>query len=121
MAVLSLGQAVSEKDPGAPWSFPGTLHPQPQAAWSPPPTWSLALRVPEELVEVPVLHVLKDHDERVVLHADAIELDDVLVLEVGEQLSLAVEVLAGVVTGILQRLGTRGREGRKATYLTLRA
>lgn len=65
--------------------------------------------VPEELVEVPVLHVLKDHDEWVTLHADAIELDDVFVLEVGQQLSLAVEVLACVVAGILQRLGTRGR------------
>lgn len=74
--------------------------------------------LPEELVEVPVLHVLKDHDERVALHADTIELDDVLVLEVGQQLRLTVEVLARIVTGVLQRLGTGvGREGRKSIHL----
>lgn len=61
--------------------------------------------VPEELVEVPVLHVLKDHDEWVSLHADTVELDNVLVLEVGQQLGLSVEVLARIVAGVLQRLG----------------
>lgn len=58
-----------------------------------------------------MLHVLEDHDERVALHADAVELDDVLVLEVGQQLGLAVEVLASVVAGILQRL-RGGAEGQ---------
>lgn len=70
-------------------------------------------RLPEELVEVPVLHVLEDHDERVALHADTVELDNVLVLEVGQQLRLAMEVLACVVAGVLQRLGTTGTQGRK--------
>lgn len=52
-----------------------------------------------------MLHVLEDHDEGVALHADAIELDDVLMLEVGQELGLAVEVLARIVTSILQGLG----------------
>ena len=74
---------------------------------------------PEELVQVSVLHVLEDHYEWVALHADAIELDNVLVLEVGQQLGLAVEVLACIVAGILQRLRARGRE-EKPTQLRLR-
>lgn len=52
-----------------------------------------------------MLHVLEDHDEGVALHTDAIELDDVLMLEVGQELGLAVEVFACIVTGILQGLG----------------
>lgn len=48
-----------------------------------------------------MLHVLKDHDEWVAFHTDAIELDNVFVLEIGQQLSLAVEVLACIVAGIL--------------------
>lgn len=60
--------------------------------------------VPEELVEVPMLHVLEDHDERVALHADTVELDNVFMLEVGQQLGLSVEVLARIVAGVLQRL-----------------
>lgn len=68
-------------------------------------------RVPEELVEVPVLHVLEDHDEGVPVAAHAVELDDVLVLEVGQQLGLAVEVFASVVAGVLQRL-RGGAEGQ---------
>lgn len=67
-----------------------------------------------------MLHVLEDHDERVALHADTVELDNVLVLEVGQQLGLSVEVLARIVAGVLQRLGVRGREGRKPTYLKWR-
>lgn len=63
------------------------------------------LTVPKELVEVSMLHILKDHDEWVALHTDAIELDNVLMLEIGQQLSFTVKVLAGIVTGILQRLG----------------
>ena len=60
-----------------------------------------------------MLHVPKDHDERVALHTDTVELDNVLVLEVGQQLCLTVEVLAGVVTGVLQRLRMRGRQRKK--------
>lgn len=66
-----------------------------------------------------MLHVLEDHYEWVALHTDAIELDNVLVLEVGQQLGLAVEVLACIVAGILQRLRTGGRE-EKSTQLRLR-
>lgn len=51
-----------------------------------------------------MLHILKDHDEWVALHTDTIELDNVLMLEIGQQLSFTVKVLAGIVTGILQRL-----------------
>lgn len=36
--------------------------------------------VPEETVEVPVAHVLKDHEQRATLGADSKEAHDVLVL-----------------------------------------
>ena len=94
-----------------PLVIPGNFCPHPQLIWSLPPTWLPASPVPEEFVEVPVLHVLEDHYEWVALHADAIELDNVLMLEVGQQLGLAVEVLACIVAGILQRLRT-GAEKR---------
>ena len=58
------------------------------------------MRVPEELVEVPVLHVLKHHDERVPVNTHAVEMDDVLVLQVGQQLRLALEVLPRRQTGL---------------------
>lgn len=60
-----------------------------------------------------MLHVLKDHDEWVAFHTDTIELDNVLMLKVGQQLGFTVKVLAGIVTGILQRLlkGGHQREG----------
>lgn len=64
-----------------------------------------------------MLHVLEDHDERVTLHADAVELDNVFMLEVGQQLGLTVEVLACIVTSVFQCLGMRDREGRKPAYL----
>lgn len=67
---------------------------------------------PEELVQVPVLHVLKDHDERVALHAHAVEGDDVLVLQVGEKLRLPVEVRPAALVGFLQGLG-RGGQGHR--------
>lgn len=60
--------------------------------------------LPEEFVKISVLHILKDHDEWITLNTDTVELDDVLVLQVGQQLCLAVEVLASIVTGILQCL-----------------
>lgn len=68
---------------------------------------------PEEAVEVAVLHVLEDHDERVAVTTHAIKLDDVLVLQVGEQLCLPLEILAGCQGGVFQRLneGTQTRTG----------
>lgn len=65
--------------------------------------------LPEELVKISMLHVLKDHDKRIALNADTIELDNVLVLQVSQQLCLTVEVLAGIVTGILQCLAEETR------------
>lgn len=58
-----------------------------------------------------MLHVLKHHDERVPIAAHAVELDDVLVLQVGEQLCLPLEVLSGGQGGVLQGLGTRQDKG----------
>lgn len=63
-------------------------------------------RVPEELIEVSVLHVLKDHDEGVPIATHPIELDNVFVLQVGEQLSLPLEILPGSQGGVLQGLET---------------
>lgn len=60
--------------------------------------------MPEELVQVPVFHVLKHHDERIALHTDSIERDDVLVLQVGQQLRFTVEILPGIFTGLFKRL-----------------
>lgn len=62
------------------------------------------MNLPEEFVQISMLHVLKDHDEWITLDTDTIELDDVLMLQVSQQLCLTVEVLAGIVTGILQSL-----------------
>lgn len=42
-----------------------------------------------------MLHVFKHHDERVAVHTHAVELDNVLVLEVREQLSLPLKVFSG--------------------------
>jgi len=39
-----------------------------------------------------VFHVLKDHDKRVTVHTHAVELYDVVVLKVGQQLGLPLEV-----------------------------
>lgn len=62
------------------------------------------MNLPEEFVQISMLHILKDHDEWITLDTDTIELDDVLMLQVSKQLCLTVEVLAGIVTGILQSL-----------------
>lgn len=51
-----------------------------------------------------MLHVFKDHDERVPVTADPIELDNVLMLQVGEQLCLPLEILAGCQSGVFQSL-----------------
>lgn len=57
-----------------------------------------------------MFHVFKHHDERVALDTHAVEGDDVLVLQVGEQLGLSVEVGAAALAGLLQ-----GLEGAKHT------
>lgn len=62
--------------------------------------------IPEELVEVSVLHVLEHHDEGVALHTHAVEGDDVLVLQVGQQLGFTMEVFACVLAGFLKGLYT---------------
>jgi len=62
------------------------------------------MNLPEEFVQISMLHVLKDHDEWITLDTDTIELDNVLMLQISQQLCLTVEVLAGIVTGILQSL-----------------
>lgn len=62
--------------------------------------------MPEELVEVAMFHVLKHHDERVTLHAHPVESNNVFMLKVGQQLSFALEILPGILTGLLQRLPT---------------
>lgn len=38
--------------------------------------------LPEEFVKISMLHIFKDHDERITLDTDAVELDDVLMLQV---------------------------------------
>lgn len=63
---------------------------------------------PEEAVEVAVLHVLEDHEEGFALGADAVELDDVFVLQHRQQLRFPLEIQPGAFRHLLQRLaGTR--------------
>lgn len=62
------------------------------------------LSSPEKFIEIAVLHVLKDHDERVSVHTHAVKLHYVLMLEVGQQLSLTLEILPGCKSGVLQSL-----------------
>ncbi len=63
--------------------------------------------VPKELVEVAVFHVLKHHNKGIALHTHAIERDDVFMLQIGQQLSLTMEVLPGIITGLFQSLKTQ--------------
>lgn len=65
--------------------------------------------VPEELIQVPMLHVLEDHNEGVPISAHPVELDDVVMLQVSEKLSLSLKVLAGSQCGVLQCLQCRKR------------
>lgn len=60
--------------------------------------------MPEEFVQVSVLHVLKHHDERVALHADSVESDNVFVLQVSQQLCFTVEILPCIFTGLFKCL-----------------
>lgn len=68
------------------------------------PPQNLIKYLPEEFIEIAVLHVLKDHDERVTIHANAIELHDVIVLQIGQQLRLTLEILPGGESRILKSL-----------------
>lgn len=81
----------------------------PADLYNPPAVMNLLCKkgvMPEELVEVSVLHVLKHHDQRVALHTNSVEGDNVLVLKVRQQLGLTVEILPGIFTGLFQRLCT---------------
>lgn len=40
------------------------------------------MNLPEEFVKISMLHILKDHDERITLNTDTIEFDNVLMLQV---------------------------------------
>lgn len=51
-----------------------------------------------------MFHVLEDHDEWVSVHTDAVELDYVLVLKVGQQFGLSLEIFPCRKCGILQGL-----------------
>lgn len=62
------------------------------------------VNLPEKLVEISMLHVLKDHNERVPVHTNPVEFDYVVVLQVGQQLGFALEVLPRCESGVLQRL-----------------
>ncbi len=54
-----------------------------------------------------MLHVLKNHDERVAVHTHAVELHNVIVLEVGEELGLPLKVFSGSQGGIFESLRNR--------------
>lgn len=60
-----------------------------------------------------MLHVLEDHDEWVTITTYAIKLDNVLMLQVGEQLCLPLEILTGCQGGVFQCLkeGSQIRTG----------
>lgn len=60
--------------------------------------------LPEELVKVTMFHIFKHHDERVALHTHSVEGDNVFMLQVGEKLSLSVEVCPATLTGLFQSL-----------------
>lgn len=55
-------------------------------------------------------HVLEHHGERFSVSAHAVEADDVLVLEHGQELGLALEVLPSRLVRVLQRLEERNSE-----------
>lgn len=69
-----------------------------------------SIHTPEELVEISVFHVLEDHDKRVTVHADAVELHYVLVLKIGQQLGLSLEVFPRRKGGVLQGLQRNRRQ-----------
>lgn len=60
--------------------------------------------MPEELVEVSVLHVLEHHDKGITLYTHAVKRDDVLMLQVGQKLRLSVEVGPSALARLFQGL-----------------
>lgn len=72
------------------------------------------LKLPEELIEISMLHIFKDHDEWVPIHTNTIEFNYVLMLQVGQQFSLTLEILPGSKSGVLKSL-KRERE-REVTF-----
>lgn len=50
-------------------------------------------------------HVLKDHEQRATLGADSKEAHDMLMLQHGQQLCLALKVLSSILGCLLQCLG----------------
>lgn len=62
-------------------------------------------------------HVLEHHGERFSVRAHAVEADDVLVLEHGQELGLALEVLSSRLVGVLQRLRERESSEEDASFI----
>lgn len=82
------------------------------------PPSKLIKYLPEKFIEISMLHVLKDHDERVTIHTDAIELDDVIMLKIGQQLRFTLEILSGGQSGILKSL-EREKDNKRTFGWTL--
>lgn len=68
------------------------------------PPSKLIKYLPEEFIEIAMFHVLKDHDERVIIHTDAIELHYVIMLKISQQLCFTLEILSGGESRILKSL-----------------
>lgn len=68
-----------------------------------------------------MLHVLEHHNERVAVDTHAVEGDDVLVLEVGEELRLSVEVSSAALAGLLQSLKPKTKTKSNVKELHLNA
>lgn len=60
-----------------------------------------------------MFHIFKHHDEWVTLYTHSVEGDDVLVLQVGEELGLSVEVCSAALAGLFQSLKRRQRHTDK--------
>lgn len=62
---------------------------------------------PQKLIKVSMLHILENHDEWVAVHTHAVKLHDVLMLQVGEELSFSLEVFSGGQSRVFQGLCKR--------------
>ena len=74
---------------------------------------------PEEIVQVSILHVLKDHHEGLSVGRNAVESDDVRVVQAGEELRFPIKVFAQVLqTVVLEGLdGDHGEVVRRGEAL----